>query len=102
MKNNNNSLAIAKVSISTMSRNELRAFAKSQNIKRGKNNSDTVANILAAIESGSVQFKSTFCLAPNTGAIQMNQPVAAHTVFQKKFRNYSTNDKVEFSTLAAS
>lgn len=102
MKNNDNSLNIASASISTMNRNELRAFAKSQNIKRGKSTKDTITNILAAIKRGSVQFKSTFTLAPNTGALQMNQPIAAHTVFQKKFRNYSTNDKVEFSTLAAS
>lgn len=93
----NNSIAIAQLSLSTMNREELRQVAQAANVKRGKNTKDTVANLVAAIGEGKLQFKSTFVIADNINKLLPNQPVASHSIFQKKFRNYNGGDKVEFT-----
>jgi len=96
-KINNNSTAIAFISLRTMTQAELRNVAKQAGIVAGKNKTATVENIINAIKSEKIQFKSTFVIAAGNEGLLPNQPIAPNALFQKKFRNYNGFDKVEFA-----
>jgi hypothetical protein len=88
MKNKNqvgmNLVSIASVLLVNMTREELRRTAIALNVKRGRNRMNTIDNLLAAIEEGSVGLKAecTICkppVAPATYSVP---------VFKAKLRTY--------------
>jgi hypothetical protein len=97
MKSNQDNVAsIANLSFNSMTQTELRNLAKQTGTKVGKSKSNTIVNLTDAVIAGKIQFKSTFVVAPVSGGLLPNQPVASNALFQKKFRNYNGFDKVEF------
>lgn len=80
------------VLLETMTRNELRSVAKASNTPRGRNRTDTIANLTKAVELGNlqVQFLATVKTPPVAPAKY------GKVVFMKKLRTYKP-DKVVLS-----
>lgn len=84
MKTKSNLTLIVTTLLATMSRDDLRNIATVANVPRGKDKTDTMKNLTAAVEQGTLQLKTvcTLQLPPKNGQT-FKKPVLI-----KKLRTY--------------
>ncbi len=83
-------LAGTAVLFSSMTREQLRATAKSLNVKTGKDATDTASNLVKAIQDGKVAFKLVASIGPTPATGTYINPVLT-----KKLRSYKADKLVQ-------
>jgi len=72
------------LSLSTMTRDELRTLALRLNVPRGKDKTNTVSNLTNAISNGKAQFKVVFTIKSTP---EPNHK-SGDSIYMKKLRSY--------------
>lgn len=84
--------------LSTLSRDQLRSIATVSNVPRGKDKTDTMKNLTAAVENGTLEFKALCTLQlPAADGKTFKKPVLI-----KKVRNYKPEKVYLVATVDAS
>ena len=84
---------IAAPILDTMTLNDLRATAKAAGVKTGKTRKNTTQNMLAAIDSGALHFKSDVTLSVNPA--KPGEITKRVTYFGGTFRTYKSGPGFE-------